>query len=821
MSRSRIVCVLLALVTVLVYLPVRHYPLVNFDDDIYVTLNPTVQGGLTWAGVESAFTTLYASNWHPLTWLSLMLDCQLFGLSAGAHHLVNVAFHAANAVLLFVLLLRLMSFRHEDAQPPRDSPSSGLQTANAAATATAPQAGACWRSAFIAALFAWHPLHVESVAWVSERKDVLSTFFFMLTLLAYARYVEQSKVQSPRSKVFYGLALFLFALGLMAKPMLVTMPFVFLLLDYWPLGRVTGDRWRVARLILEKVPFFILSTASCVITYIAQQHSGSITSLQRYPLVARIPNAPVAYVKYLFDTVYPVNLAVIYPLPSNTSWIPAAGAILVLVVISWFIWRARRQCPYLVTGWFWYLGMMLPVIGLVQVGAQAMADRYTYLPLIGLFLGATSGVSDLAVRLRLKSTVLITVAILVLAGSLWGTTRQLQYWRNSETLFRHTLAATKDNPTAENNLGAALLEAGRVPEAMSHLREALRLEPDLANAHVNLGNALLQTGHPLDAISQYQEALRLRPDDAPAHDNLGFVLLQKGQIREAIEQFQEALRLSPGFAKAHNNLGNALLQTGQLPEAIEQYQNALQLEPDFAGAHYNLGFALLQTGQPQEAIEQFREVLRLSPGFARAHYNLGNALLQTDQLPEATEQYQKAVQLEPDFAGAHYNLALALTEQGKIDEAIAAYRIALKVEPQEAKVHYMLAGLFWQPGNLAEAIAEYQIALQIDPKYLLALNNFAWLLATTPDARFRNGAQAVELAERACRLTNYRLPLFVGTLAAAYAEAGRFDDAVKTADQAIALGTAAKKDALVNKNRELLKLYQAGKPYHEPTAPHL
>ena len=444
MSRPRIVCALLALVTLLVYLPVRHHAFVDYDDLDYVTENPMVQAGLTWSGFQWAFTTLDASNWHPLTWLSHTVDCQLFGLNAGGHHLVSVLFHATNAVLLLLLLWRLT--------------------------------GAFWQSAFIAALFAWHPLHVESVAWVAERKDVLSTFFGLLTLMAYVRYAQR------RAKVDYLLALFFFACGLMSKPMLVTLPFVFLLLDYWPLRRVTGNGWQVTgdkkpvgklstrnssasafgcgatapkrseggqlSTILEKWPFFALAAASCVVTFVAQQRGEAVAPLEKYPLSSRIENAAVAYVKYLFNSVYPVNLAVIYPLPKEIPWVQVVGAMMVLAVISWVIWRARRQRPYLLTGWLWYLGMLVPVVGLVQVGLQSMADRYTYLPLIGVFIGVVFGLGDLAKKLRLKSTVLILVAVFVLAGCLFATARQLRFWRDGETLFERALAVTKDNPIA-------------------------------------------------------------------------------------------------------------------------------------------------------------------------------------------------------------------------------------------------------------------------------------------------------------------------------------------------------------------------------------
>ena len=935
MSRPRIVCVLLALVTLLIYLPVRHYSFVNLDDGKYVTENPMVQAGLTWAGVKYAFTSWYGDFWHPLTCLSHMLDCQLFGLNAGGHHLVSVLFHATNAVLLLLLLLRLT--------------------------------GAFWQSAFIAALFAWHPLHVESVAWVAERKDVLSTFFGLLTLMAYVRYAQgvnsdmrqvtrtssiQSRVTCHASR-YYWLTLLFFALRLMSKPMLVTLPFVMLLLDYWPLRRVTGDGWQVtgdkksvgklstlnctpnafgAQLstILEKWPFFALAAASCVVTFVAQKRGEAVVSLGGYPLSSRIANAAVAYVKYLFNSVYPVNLAVIYPLPiyslpKENPWVQVAGAIIVLAMISWVIWRARRQRPYLLTGWLWYLGMLVPVVGLVQVGSQAMADRFTYLPLIGVFIGVVFGLGDLAKKLRLEPMVMASVAGVVLAGCLFATARQLRFWRDSETLFEHTLAVTKDNPIAQSNLGTALSEAGQPQEAAEHFGEALRLNPGYAPAHYNLGVALTQTGHLQEAMEHFREALRLNPDYARAHYNLGVALTQTGHLQEAMEHFREALRLNPDYAPAHYNLGHALLQTGQPQEAIEHFQEALRLKLDDAPAHNNLGVALVQTGHPQEAIKHYQEALRLQPNLPEAQYNLGNALLQTGQPQEATAHFQEALRLKPDYAMAHNNLGVALaqtgqpqaaikhyqealrlqpnlpdahcdlgitlTEVGRLTEAITHFEQALQLEPNHPKAHNGLGLALLQNGQADKAIAQFRTALQLQPDWTAARNNLgdalinfgcvlfqkgqmnqaiaplqeglqirpdnagaynclgfiflrqgqageavanfqkalelqpnnadahkylAWIMATCPDASVRNGTQAVELAEQAEQLSGGGNPAILATLAAAYAEAGRFPEAVTTAQKALQLVESQTNAAsVINDLQTQIKCYQAGLPFRD------
>ena len=790
MTRSRLVCVLLALVTLLVYLPVRRDAFVNYDDPDYVTENPVVQAGLTWAGVKWAFTTLDASNWHPLTWLSHMLDCQLFGLSAGRHHLVSVLLHATNAVLLFVLFLRMT--------------------------------GAFWQSAFIAALFAWHPLHVESVAWVAERKDVLSAFFGLLTLIAYVRYAQKRGPETGNGKsakaaaINYSLALFFFALGLMAKPMLVTLPFVFLLLDYWPLRRVTSGGRRVTGdqkpagklsalnssaftsgrgatapkrseggqlsiLFLEKLPLFALAVASCVMTFVAQKHGESVASLEAYPLYSRIENAAVVYVKYLSHTVYPANLAVIYPLPREVPLVQAAGAVVVLATISWVIWRVRRQRPYLLTGWLWYLGMLVPVIGLVQVGSQAMADRYTYLPLIGVFLGATFGMGDLAVRLRLKSTILILVAVIVLAGCLFATARQLRFWRDGETLFEHALAETKDNPVAHNELGSTLLQEGNVDEAITHFQKALQISPDNAVAHNNLGNALLRKGSVDEAITHFQKALQIKPDYAAADNNLGIALLRKGSVDEAIVYYQKALQIKPDYAEAHYNLGNALLRKGNVDEAIVHYQEALQIKSDSAEAYNNLGNALLRKGSVDEAITHYQEALQIKPDYAEAHYNLGNTLFRKGSVDEAIVQYQKVLQIKPDSAEVHNNLGSALLKRG----------------------------------NVQEAIHQYLRALEIDPDFAGAENNLAWVLATCPQALLRDGNKAVELAQRANQLTREGNPVFLDTLAAAYAEVGRFPEAVTTARQALQLAIHQNNTAIVNALQAQIGCYEAGVPFRD------
>jgi protein O-mannosyl-transferase len=523
--RNLLIGVALGLAILTVYWPVVLQDFVNYDDQEYVTDNPRVQKGIAWEGMVWAFTTRHSWNWHPLTWLSHMLDCQLFGLDAGAHKVVNVAFHIANTLILFFALVRMTA--------------------------------APWRSAFVAAGFALHPLHVESVAWVSERKDVLSAFFWMLTMLAYVRYAEQPSTRR------YSLVLASFALGLMAKPMLVTLPCVLLLLDLWPLGRTAysrpavGERApsKIPRLIWEKVPFLLLSAALSVVTYWAQATGGTFGSaVKPLPLAVRACNAVVSYVRYINKFLLPVNLAVFYPQPG--AWrLPEFGlTAMVIVLLTVLLLRALRANPYLTVGWFWYLGTLVPAIGLIQVGDQSIADRYTYIPSIGLLVLMAWGVPELVSGWRGAEVAVRAVAIGVIIAWMATTRHQLQYWANSISLFEHAIAVTSDNYIAQNNLGAALRATGKLEQAAPHFQEAIRIWPQYPEANKNLGDILARTGRFDEAVHHYQQALQKRPDWAEAHNNLGTALAMQGSTEEAIAQFSDALRLQPDFADAAYNL---------------------------------------------------------------------------------------------------------------------------------------------------------------------------------------------------------------------------------------------------------------------------
>jgi len=609
---------LLALVTMALYWPALHCDFVNLDDDVNVTDNLHVQSGLNWEGIKWALgNTKQAAYWAPMMWLSHELTCQLFGLNPRGHHLINVLLHGANTVLVFVLLRRLT--------------------------------GAMGRSFFVAALFGLHPLHVESVAWVTERKDVLSALFGLLSLLFYVGYAQNRATLNPqRSTLDYILALLFFALGLMSKAMLVTWPFVMLLLDYWPLERVSSLKFSVSSsglmpsptlnsdqsragpqlstLLLEKLPFLVLAVAASVVTYVVQGHGGTVMPIENLPLGARIANALVSYCRYLGKIFWPTNLAVFYPHPGHWPMedVLLAGGLLLGITVLFTV--ARRRFPFLLMGWLWFGGTLVPVIQLVQSGEQAMADRFTYIPSLGVLILTVWGVHELTCRWRYHKVIWSLAGCAGIVLCMGVTRRQLGYWQDSEALFRHELAVTEDNCLAHVDLGTALDKKGRIDEAISQFRQAVRLNPNDDIANNNLGNDLLSQGQTDEAISRFEQAVRLNPRFAGFHYNLGLTLSLKGRIDKAIAQFQETIRLKPDYAEAHYYLGNAFLEKGQTAEAISQFQETLRLNPDDAEAHNNLGNALGVNGQTDEAILQFQEALRLKPDLAAARSNLTNAL---------------------------------------------------------------------------------------------------------------------------------------------------------------------------------------------------
>ena len=588
----------LVLAVIVLYAPVAGHDFVNFDDGAYVYENAMVRAGLTWEGARWAFDSVHSSNWHPLTWLSHMLDSHFFGLDAGKHHLVSVLFHAANAALLFTAL-RWMT-------------------------------GALWPSLLVAALFALHPLRVESVAWISERKDVLSAFFWMLTMLAWIAYVRRA------SALRYALTLLCFSLGLLAKPMLVTLPFVLLLLDVWPLQRWrpwSEGAWPARRLLVEKIPLLLLSVAASGVTLQAQTLGNAVQSVDAIPVGARIANALVSYWLYLWKTLWPAGLACFYPHPAilpedgSQSWALATFAAgLALLAITVAVWKAMRRRPYLAVGWLWYLGTLVPVIGLFQVGQQALADRYTYLPLIGIYLMIAWGLADLVVRWprgRVAVHGLATLAVVSLAFlSHW----QIEHWRNDLTLYEHAIRSTSRNFLAHNNLGKALDDLGDLERATAHFEQAVAIKPDYSEANYNLGTVLQRRGDLGGARTRYESALEYRPDYPEAHNNLGFVLARQGEADTALAHYHRAVEIRPGFAIVYLNIGNLHARRGDLSKAVASYERVLESYPDHGDAHFNLAAVLEGRGDLERSERHYRRVIELRPGHASARAGLSRVL---------------------------------------------------------------------------------------------------------------------------------------------------------------------------------------------------
>ena len=718
-----LICLLLALAVAAIYEPVRHFKFINYDDQVYVTENSFVQRGLTWSGVKWAFSHSHSSNWHPLTWISHEMDWQLYGKNAGGHHLTNVLFHGLNTLLLFLVFKRMTS--------------------------------AVWRSAFVAALFALHPLHVESVAWVSERKDVLSTFFGLLSLWAYARYVENDEGQMTKAKRnpkpeirnpkpdsasvanhhplfvalhsrFYWLALLLFACSLMSKAMLVTLPFVLLLLDFWPLQRFsfplrntkheTRNTEHAAmtplRLLLEKLPFFGLTIASSLITVWAQKSGGSVRSLAAIPLGLRVENALVSYLVYIRRMFWPSGLAIFYPYPKAIAFWQAGGAALLLAVVSWVVIKQAKRRPWLIVGWLWYLGTLVPVLGLIQVGMQSSADRYTYVPLIGLFVMLVWGGADLAARWPRSRGGFVRIALIVLAGCAGLSWLQTQFWRDSRSLFEQALKVTDRNFIAHQNLGAALME--------------------------------------------------------------------EGQLDRAEMQFKEALRIEPDFAEAENNLGTVLFKRNQLEEAGAHYLRAIELRRAYEAAYINLGLLYAKQENWAEAASQFEKAISIDGGKAGTHRNLAGALLKQGKTNEALSEFERAVRLEPTMAAAHFQAHLILAGQNRMEEAIAHLEQAVRVAPDGVD----------------------------------GLAALAWIWATDPNPKYRNGPGAVPLAEHAANLTGRRDARILSILAAAYAESRRFDEAIATAEKAERICLTAGQTGQAGSVARKLEFYRRQQPYH-------
>ena len=649
------VCLALAMAVWAIYGQTRHHEFVNFDDNEYVYENAQIRQGLSLENVRWAFTHLHVHNWHPLTTLSYMLDVELYGLAPAGHHLTSVVLHAATAILLF-LLLRTMT-------------------------------GALWPSAFVAAAFAVHPLRVESVAWIAERKDVLSGLFFMLTLLAYVRYIRRRAGGTPLLRSGdYWLALLCFAAGLMSKPMLVTVPFVLLLLDYWPLQRIAMPPTApvLLGLLREKLPFLLLAVASSVVTIIAQ--GNSTQTLLALSLPWRVGNALVASADYVRQLFYPVDLAVFYPHPGSSLplWKIGLSATFLAVAAGLALASWRRR-PWVLVGWLWYLGMLVPVIGILQVGSQASADRYTYLPQIGLYIVLAWGAAEISRSLRQQRVVLASAAAVVLAGLMIVAHAQTEHWSDSLSLWRHTLAHTANNARAHRNLGAALGRLERYDEAITELTSALKIEPGNPEVVYSLGVALARMGRTAEAIARFQAAIVSRPGMTEVRMELGSALVQQGRWEEALAEFREEARLNPANADALSNLGMVQGQQGLLDQAIGSYQAALVIRPDNPDAQGNLGTLLGRKGRWADALVHFEKALVFQPGSALAHNNIAWLLATCPEPALRDGRRAAALAQEADRltggtdANSADTLAAAYAEAGQYSLAVDAARRALQL----------------------------------------------------------------------------------------------------------------------------------------------
>ena len=727
-QRVQLVCLGLVLVTLAIYGRVAGHDFVDYDDNLYVYTNRVIANGLTWSGIQWAFTQVHGEGtyWHPITWLSHMLDVEIFGMNPAGHHLVNVLLHIGNSLLLFLGLRRLT--------------------------------GATLRSAAVAAVFAWHPFQVDTVAWIAERKNLLSTGFGLLTLGAYVRYAARPGAAR------YALVAALFALGLMTKPVLVTLPCALWLLDFWPLKRLQPGGGKkgtlvktnaapgfptvsLGRLVLEKLPLLALSAASSAMTVLGHKKMDALMSGDALPLAVRLQTALVSYATYLRKIVWPADFAVIYPHPGVWPVATVAVSGLVVAGVSAVVVARARRAPWGVVGWCWFLGMLVPTIGVVQAGIQAMADRFVYFPLAGVALALVWLGAELAARRTAWRRPLLAGGALALTGCVVVAALNVPHWDNSRALFEHATRVTRDN----------------------HI------------AHINLGSALMRENRVDDAIANYQEAIRIRPTYYDGWNSLGNAYARLGQFAEALKSYSESLRFNPGFADAYNGAGYSLASLNRPAEAAEQYAAALRLKQDFPEAHFNFASLLEMQGKLAEAEQHYAEAIRFKPDLAEARSALGVLWARQGKLAEAVAQFGEVVRLRPEDPDAHLRLGLALSSQQKTEAAVAEFRETLKLRSET-------------------------------PAALAAL---ATVLATHPNIKFRNGREAVELARKANQLSGQQNPLHLDALAAALAETGDFVEAANTESQALRLAAASAPKEVVAEMQKRLVLYQSGRPFRQ------
>lgn len=833
-----------------VYGRVINLEFVTLDDPTYVMVNQRVKEGINLANIQWAFLSGEQANWHPLTWISLMLDTSLFGFHPAGYHLTNLLLHAASTLVLYAAILRMTERR--------------------------------WPSALVAALFAVHPIHVESVAWITERKDTLSQFFGMCALWGYARYAKTER------DAYYLLTGLFLVLSLLAKQTLVTFPFVLLLLDYWPLGRLKFGQSAAADagkapvdpmsptslatatespagetapdpsprrapdtpldLVLEKLPLLFIAIIFAVIVVKAQGQVGAVVSLDRLPLDQRITNAVVAYVTYGRRLFWPVDLAVFYARPLDgypAATVASAGALLLAITVAAAL--LRRRAPYFLVGWLWFLGTLVPMIGLVQVGDQAMADRYAYFPFLGLYLAISFGLADLVggarvLRAAAAAAALASIAVLSLLAF-----RQVGYWQDGRTLFTHALEVTQKNYFAEHAVATLLNKEGKTEEALAHMQRAIELAPKYQRARIDMAIMLSRLGRYAEAHQQLDAALELNPNSVDAFLAKAQAYTSEGKFAEAEEQYQKAIPEVPDLAELHSDRGRLLDKLGRRDEAIESLRRALDLNPGLTNASVSLARILLQAGRPVEALAVCQDGLRSGGEVPELTALAGRAMVEQGNATEGMRQLERAVAAAPDSAdvqgtlaaayaamqqwdkaASHYELALKhnpanprlrfefgtlLGVLGRVREAEAMLLVAKENDPHDPRVRLGLGAIKSALGEPAAAKAEYEAALRLRPGWPDASNDLAWLLATSADPKVRDGKRAVDLAEFACKESDRKLPPFLDTLACAYAEAGRFDEAAKTAEEAAALLKSAGRADAARDIEARAELFRQKKPY--------
>jgi len=680
------ICILLSLAIIIIYWQVVNFDFIVFDDHYYVTNNDIVKEGITFEGIKWAFTSIgYSANWHPLSWISHMLDIQFFGMNPGMHHFTNVIFHVFNTVLLFLVLERMT--------------------------------GALWRSAAVAALFALHPLHVESVAWISERKDVLSTFFWMLTMMGYIWYVEH------RNMWRYLLVVFLYILGLLSKPMLVTLPFILLLLDFWPLNRLgfdqTGDigknhglknkssekRWsRLLKLILEKIPIIVLAIISSLMTIVAQGKTSSIQNVVILTLGTRLLNAITSYVAYLLKVVYFFNLAVFYPYNFSFNPFLVIGCTLFLILITFFVILFAKRLPYLLVGWLWYLGALIPVIGIVQVGDQSMADRYTYIPLVGIFIMIVWGIWEMLHQWKYRKAIIRMFSIIILIILMIATFYQVSFWKNSGTLFNHTLKVTKNNYVAYNSLGVYLFDKGDLEGSRKQFKLAIQVNPYYALAYNNLGKSFFAEKRYTEALGQFHECLKIKPDYGDTYKSIGDIMLLKENYDRAIVNYKKALQISSSQAKVYYHLGIAYFQKSNYSKAVECFQEAINENPLYSEAISYLREAKSAQTNLDNLILSIKATIKTDPQNLILHMKLGDLYHQECEYENAIAQYQEVLSIQPQYIPAFYRLALIYSEKNDYASAINKLQKIRDMQPNNPEIYYNMACIYAKQNMVDESI---------------------------------------------------------------------------------------------------------------------